>query len=444
MQTEPQHYAETITELTAPSVHTLTDPKAFDDFRSEPTWQECLSLVKDNPEPICQIRYAWLLSHQNKPEISVHILERFKDHPLGYAFYMDALVSLGWNEVLLDALSAWQPHENEFAEATIIGYEATAYVYAELHKDSQSALRFLYRAEALAMYCQLGKRLQVIHTNLEYVANGFDLDIPLEKIRYPDVSSSGIVQVNRFQSYLRTLNFSALKDDPHISPASTRLAQATLLYKDWFWKPKVIVDAAHLISDNLSSLPEFQIYWSLLMLQIYAQRGALKGLASPSRIIKVLSQATQFMKPLELRTACKFISRHYPLGCAVAAHLDDRFQFLIAEVGVVWADLPRDGIRFGSEKPITISSRVREALLEDGLHATNHHTKAVFRLHGEYRRRLNHVLDRNELQLTDTTTISAVYRGLDMLSSDLGESSIHEKAQETLANSSYLQKIVSL
>ena len=429
--------------LYPPSLKTLTDAKAFDDFKNEADWQERLALVKNAPDAISQIRYAWLLHYQGDAKTSLERLLIYKNHPLAYVLVMDALISLDRHDELLEYLAQWNaPTSAEWVEATIIGYEVSAFVHAILIKDSFLAFRFLHHAEALAKHYDLNRRLQVIHNHLELVANASDTPIVLQQIKHPNVSSLGFVQSMRFQSYLRAENLEALNEDPFISKDMYDLAQATLMYNRWFDQPESIARAAHLITDQVPSNAEFRVYWALLMLQTFTQRGAQQGLASPYRIVKVLKEGLDGLKYSDFEALIGFSSRMYPLGLALATKIDERLSMANDSIAIIWPDRVRDGVRYGSEKLATIPSRVRSALIKDGLNGSFSYTSEVFRFHATYKQRLNLALKTIDLNLAETTNIGSLYRGFDHLFQNLKDKQFYYHARSLSQQSSLLKSLL--
>ena len=428
-------------DLTAPSLETLQDAKAFDDFKKSKNWKARLALLKKAKEPIAQIRYGWFLHYLGKAEEALSVLKPHLHIPLAKAHYMDALADLEMHEELLGHLKDWLDLSVSDAEATIIGYEVQAYVLAVLKRNYEQAFRILYRAEGLAIEHQLERRLAIIRFHLENVSLLSGKPVSLEAIHFDNLFSSQLLNITRFQSHLRAGNIDILSSYASFSPELISLAQSTLEYKRWIERLGDIEGAAKRVSSQISEYPEFRVYWSLLMLQIHSKIGQANGLASPHRIDSVLKQSLNEMKLDDINNMLSFSARVYPLGTLTASFMDKRLEKARELVAIICARSNKDGIRIGKSKYATITQRVRYALLNDGVNQSNEALAAVKALNPSYNNRLQKALGKVELELHETTNVGELYRSLCDLGKALNKSELSQQANRIKSENPYLQFI---
>jgi exonuclease VII small subunit len=200
---------------------------------------------------------------------------------------------------------------------------------------------------------------------------------------------------------------------------------------------------AGLIYDHVPDHPESKLFWSLLMLQVFAAIGVSDGRANPERILKTLESSLSSTE--YIGSVVPVAANIYPQGVAVASHLYPRLETARHKVATIWSDDSRDGLRLEGKKIVTITKPIRDALVLDDLYHSRDHFGAVVKRgtgHTHNKTRLERSLEQVNLKLHEVTSVGGIYRGVFRLGQTLGDKQVLEKGEQFRLSSSFLIKTV--
>ncbi len=428
----------------------IRDPKAFEELANdEVTWQR-LALLKDFPGELEQVRYAQYLSSQNYfSEANTALIPFLQEtpSPLVLGTYMSNLLASGdiktfENLLNYDVVAGSSPLHTE---GRIKIYEAIAgYLYT--HKNEPKlAQKNLIWEEALAKELDLARRLRIINMLLEEVNSALGESITLEPLNLKGLKTTLQKQHRqRFDSILHQTNILAaqmLLHENHIKQDDLNLVIALKLYRDAEQGQARFVACLNHLGKDLPEHSESKLYYALLSLQLYAKLGPSFSMINLRNTVTLLEEASQEIVNLDL--LFPLTARTFPLGLALASHLSERFVPSRTFVSIVINSDEDGGIYRGSEKVASLPPQVREALLNDGLNASDTAFESAISSKTGYtanKTRFTKALKTANRERFEMTNAGAIYRGLSFCYQD----TLFKEVAQNAFKEAYLQSVVNI
>jgi hypothetical protein len=343
--------------LVAPPYEVLRSPKAFDKLRQDKNSFARLAALGNEPnlDRVQVCRYAQFLLYEDQFEQALVVIEKAspQNYPLAYSIKMAIVASLEWYDTLHDMIENFRPGSSEplEAEATVLGYEMCALYYVLVKRDYQFSYAYLHRAEALAFEHKLTYRLSVIHMHLEAVSNivgdALPALTPLPK------SDSGyftyINAYNRYETFLRTNNIEEiykLASQNKIGKAELLLALGTMEYQRFTRGESSIYLVAELVEKYKPEYATAQLFWSLLMIQIFISTHDPDHYLNPKRICPILENSIENID--HLAGVIPLAANLYPQGLTIASHFYPQLVYSATTENAL-ALMPND-VQHGVEK----------------------------------------------------------------------------------------------
>ncbi len=427
----------------------LGDPKAFDNLANDESDWHRLSLLKHFSGHIERCRYAQYLYSQNQFQNALEVIKvevNKTPNLLSQSIYMSILLSIGnikGFEKMLDIELTDEPSLLN-SEGRMRMYEAIAgYLYTH-RNEPRLAQKYLHWEQAIAFELGLSRRQQIISMLLEEVNTALGESVVLEPINFKGLKNTLQQQVRqRFDSLMSECNVEAamnLCQIGYISNEEVRLIEGLKAYRDAESGMGSLVAIAHLLSKYQPTNPEAQLYWSLLLLQLYSKIGSVTKQTELKYILAMLEHCAVTLPNLDF--FLPFTARIFPLGLALVSHLLDSFKSAYMFVFMLIDDPKKGGIYKAGEKLASLPPLVREALIQDGLCADNKAFQEAVSSKTGYtinKARFEKSLEKVGLKDYEFTNIGALYRGLRQVEND---GYITESAKHLLQQNEHLKAIV--